>query len=183
MPYITETYEILPCTADLKNHSQHVTSCLSVTNRLTVPDKPSPAPETVLLTPSPAPWNGQYVLCRSANGSKTSPATVCPVPEASPLAAPFTSPRPMAPAVSLPVFARLPTAPVAVPPRFLAAPEDVFVAPLATPLAVFVVPETAWLAFLVTGAAFPPVAWSTLPVCNQQHPNWLARPLLPSSGS
>src|ERR1700761_5053087 len=87
-----------------------------------------------------------------------SPATVWPVPEANPLAAPIASPRRTAPAVCFPVLARLPTAPVPVAATFLAAPPAVLVTPLAAPPAVFVAPPTALLALFVTGAALPPVA-------------------------
>lgn len=85
------------------------------------------------------------------------PPTVCPTPPASPLAVPLTSPREIAPAVFLPVFARSPTAPWAVPATFLPAPLTVPVAPLTAPPAVF-----------ETGAVLPPVAWSSLSEAQNQ---------------
>jgi len=87
----------------------------------------------------------------SVHDSSTSQSYL-PTPLVTPVAVPLISPRLIAPAVSLPVCAKFPTAPPAVPVTFFAAPAAVFVAPFAAPPAV-----------LETGADLPPVTLSRPP--------------------
>lgn len=112
--------------------------------------------------------NLNHVSRLESNLNTHVPPTVCPAPVANPLAAPLTSPFEIAEAVFFPVFAKLPTAPVAAPDTFFPAPPAVDATPFVASPAVFVAPDEAAPTFFVTGADLPPVTLSSPPAQHQQ---------------